>query len=152
MASPPIVRAAMTRWYADIHLPMLPMFLRRASTTTPRFRGLVDTGSTFTIASFAVAQFLGISRDELVKHPSTTLGGVGGKVTGYRLNCDLLLGDHPSLAYVLTDSEVVFSPRIIDDVDVLLGQRDVLERMVMHHYNQTPDRRVVLVAPGSPRR
>lgn len=80
--------------------------------------------------------------------PTTGLGGLVS--TGYGWGIDLVLGQNlpPHDVLRLENSKLFFTrAKLPDQVHVLLGQRDFLERVELRHFNQEPHRRFVIDLP-----
>jgi len=105
-------------------------------------QALVDSGAGVTLIRLDAAPFFGLDRDELKGKMPLTIGGVTGGTHGYPARVDLRIGtsahgtplDLLDLPVYFIDGKLPFH-----NMAVLLGQADVLKRLVFAQLNQLPN-------------
>ena len=97
----------------------------------PRFRALVDTGCSITLADLEIADKLGI---DVRRSPEVVLEGVGGEsVSGHIADVDLRLGSKTD-SIVLRNTSVMFTSSPLLRL-VLLGQYTFFQSLVFVQRN-----------------
>jgi hypothetical protein len=147
----PILRLAMTATSyppGTVYMPHTWARLVRGTAFSRRLRALVDTGARQTIASFAAAKELGLGAEDLAQLPTTKVAGLGGREQPcHEARMDLHIGPSLHERLTLRDARVFFVPALVGDYDLLVGQCDALERLILVQRNQAPKREFVLRFP-----
>jgi predicted aspartyl protease len=133
-----------------LYLPIVSVRFRR--TTDDEWSeargGLVDTGASYTLATTAVAAFLGIPDSELVKARTVTYEGVGGAIEhAHEIKLDLLVGVLDRKQSLTLGAVRVWFTKGKLPYPLLLGQHDVLTRLQLVHKAQLPTPELVLKEP-----
>ncbi len=131
-----------------LHFPKIRVSLQNDGDWTPKFTGLIDTGSSYTLAAAAIAAVLKIVDFKLGR--KLKIAGLGGATTEcYEHALDLRLGDANSGSTIVVQGmKVCFTQAAIPGgEDLLLGQHDFLSRLVFVERNQAPRRILSLRIP-----
>lgn len=114
------------------HAPMIKVSFGIGEKWTLAFNGVVDSGSTITLATMDVASALGLTEDQLCTKPIRTLEGAGGSsFFAYEWEANLRLTNSVGAKVRRTldceNAKVFFTKKKLPYY-VLLGQYDLLER------------------------
>lgn len=154
MVKPPVLRVFMQARDYQNNLSARPYISARlglGEATTKRIHALVDTGASFTVATFELAAQLGLSPGSFKRNPSMKLAGLGGKeVHAWAMRLDLHLWTANQPVLLLPHTLVWFYDGRSDD-PLILGQHDVLERLTFVQRNHPPAREFVLSVPQAPK-
>lgn len=110
----------------------------KASATT---RALVDTGSTMNLVSFSMIQKMGYEESDMRNRPRVEFEGLGGaKSDSYEWTGDIeIFGQSLVPPNLVLERAKIYSTSAQLPWDVLLGQHDALERLLLFHGNRAAD-------------
>src|SRR4051812_30011112 len=129
-----LIRRAMTLWPCSVpgvHSPRINAQFGNAPNWSARFGALVDSGATITLVKLHTVVSIGLDPEEIRQGGGgIPLAGVGGALKQmFRRSLDLRLSNM-SQAIILPGAEIYFTDADLPGgVEMLIGQRDALERL-----------------------
>jgi hypothetical protein len=129
-----------------ISFPLLAVRLSVGDNFTEDIHALVDSGASYTLARWELADDLEI---DPMAGRKVSIGPLGPRqLSAYEARVTLSARKNGHDVVTLSDSYVYFTKDMPSWVDVLLGQHDALERMIFVQQNFLPEPRFRLsVAP-----
>jgi hypothetical protein len=127
--------------------PTLTARLATKKITSLGLRAIVDTGATYSIIPFDVAEQLDVTRQDLQSARTVRIAGFGSTTSvAYRWRFDLVLGyGNAKTTITLPDSTIcIIDGKLPGQYGLLIGQEDALRRLKLIHLNQNPDPRFML--------